>query len=52
MASGAKLGIKGKPKSDDITLRFGLSKPRMEAGLKGNNHCETAHEIPKLIGHG
>ncbi|CCQ66999.1 hypothetical protein CWATWH0402_5921 [Crocosphaera watsonii WH 0402] len=23
------------PKSDDVTLRFGISKPRMEAGLKG-----------------
>ena len=35
MAKGTTLGIKrSNPKSDGITLRFGLSKPRMEAGLK------------------
>ncbi|CCQ67416.1 hypothetical protein CWATWH0402_6350 [Crocosphaera watsonii WH 0402] len=54
MANGATLGIKGEnPKSDDITLRFGLSKPRMEAGLEGEPVMKQhGKSLPKSIGHG
>ncbi|CCQ55013.1 hypothetical protein CWATWH0005_587 [Crocosphaera watsonii WH 0005] len=41
------------PKSDDITLRFGLSKPRMGAGLKGEIVMKQHNKaFPKSIGHG
>ena len=53
LAKGATFGVKGvNPENDDITLRFGLSKPRMEAGLKGEPVVKQHNKsFFKSIGH-